>query len=523
MATAPKTSSAAAKKPLTPSSYAAAMATRWALADALMGGSEAMRDAGSSFLPQHKNEDDDIYAARLLRSFLLPVFAQSVENLADTVFSDPLNWDEVDADLTAILEEIDAEGSSIEDFAKQTLLLAMAKGEVYVIADEPPLPAPVTGNIVTLADKRASGARPYLAHITADNMLDFKVEKRAGKIYCYYARWKESEMRELEDDFGDYEVERVVEWKIVEGVAVWKKFEREVGEAEWIETEGVLNIAFEGKAILPIERFRIGTIDSSGRLLPPLHGLAEKNVEHWQSSSDQRAILTISRFPMLGGSGVDNGALEKDDDNFIKVGPGVTLFSQQPESKFYYVEPEGNAIAAGVIDLERLEKDMSVLAFQPLMRQQAGVTATNDALGQNKANSSLQSWAIDLGMFLDDAVALLSIWLKKSKLPETNFKANTEFGIETIDSVRTAALDKMRDRGDLSRPQYLKQMRNEKVLDDEFDEEANEAELESEGPAITTDPETGLPIQVPGLPNIPPPKKTKPPGADDEEDDAEVA
>lgn len=503
MATAPKVAEPG-KKPDAKSGYAEMMTSRWALADALMGGSEAMREAGITFLPQHKNEDDDGYVARVARSTLTPAFAQAVENLADTVFSEPLAWDDQEQSLEDMLLEIDAEGNSIEHFAKQVFASALAKGEVYIIADEPPLPEPVEGsNVVTLADRRASGARAYLGMISADNMLDFKVQKQGGQLFCTYARWMECETLADASDFSEYTIHRVVEWRILDGVAGWRKFERAEGESEWVETAGPLNITYNGKGILPIVRLRIGAIDTFGRLLPPLHGLAEKNVEHWQSSSDQRAILTVSRFPMLGGSGIDNASLQRGDANEIKVGPNVTLFSTQPDSKFYYVEPTGKAIEAGTIDLERLEKDMSVLAFQPLMRQQAGVTATRDALGQNKANSSLQAWSIMLGLALDKAVEFISIWQRKATMPETNFKPNTEFGIDTIDTVRTTALDKMRDRGDLSRPQYIHQMRNEGVLDDEFDEEANETELENEGPAIAIDKSTGLPTELPGDPNRP--------------------
>jgi len=497
------------KDPTKKSAYAEMMTSRWALADALMGGSEAMRGAGDEFLPRHKNEDDDEYANRLSRSFLLPVFAQSVENLTDTVFSQPMKWsDAIDDDLSDMLEEIDAEGNDIELFAKQMLALAMAKGEVYVICDAPELPKPeVDGAPVSLADVRRTmgGGRPYLALISADNMLDYKVTKRNGRVFCTYARWYETEWIEDVDDFGDFMVERVFEWWIEENAATWKRFERESGTTEWLEDDGVLDIAWEGKPILPISRYRIGGVDSYGRLLPPLNGLAEKNVEHWQSSSDQRAILTVSRFPMLGGSGVDPETLEKDPSGkHVVIGPNVTMFSRDPQSEFYYIEPQGTAIAAGEKDLDRLEKDMSVLAYQPLMRQQAGVTATKDALGQNKANSSLQAWSIALGLALDVAVEFLSIW-KRREPPETSFAPNTEFGIDTVDQVRVTALQAMRNGGDLSRPQFIAQMRGEGILDGDFDAEANDAELESEGPAITADPATGLPVQVPGLPNMDPP------------------
>ena len=53
------------------------MQSRWALADALMGGSEAMRDMSTTLLPRHQNESDTSYKNRIERTFLLPAFAQA--------------------------------------------------------------------------------------------------------------------------------------------------------------------------------------------------------------------------------------------------------------------------------------------------------------------------------------------------------------------------------------------------------------------------------------------------------------
>lgn len=463
-----------------PNTYAAEMASRWQLADALMGGSEAMREAGDALLPQHTNESKVTYDARQSRSFLFPAFAQAVGNLTDIVFSEPLNWaDNLPADLEESLSHIDAEGNSIDDFAKRVLSLAIAKGEVYVIADEPPLEAPVEGVAPTLADRARQKIRPYLAIIAADNMLAYETETRSGVERPIYARWVETFNRQIAGGFSEEFVQRVIEWT----PGVWTKYEK-VDDAKWTSTTGPLNVKVGGLAILPIVRFRLGNVDSQKRLLPPLHGLAEKNVEHWQSASDQRAILTVSRFPMLGGSGINADALAPGAEG-IAIGPNVTLFSSEPNAKFYYVEPTGASINAGTADLERLEKDMATLAFQPLMRQQSGVTATSDALGQNKANSSLAAWSMALGRALDNAVALLSVWLKREPVV-TAFAPNVEFGIETLDPVRVKALQDMRTAGDLSRPAFIAEMKIERVLSEDFDVEANDEQLNSEGPPPAT-------------------------------------
>lgn len=505
--------------PTTKSRYATRMHHRWLLADALMGGSEGMRLMGKLLLPQHKNEDDPFYVDRLKKTFLLPVFAQTIESLTDIVFSDPVDHDKtIPDDLVEMLDHIDAEGNSLDVFAKRAFALGLAKGEVYLFADMAEIYPAEGSTTPTLKDKRDANAHPYLCMVSADNMLAYEVETRGGVQRCTYARWVEFETRQA-PNFVEEIVERVVEWRVDETSATWRKFERVFGALSsskdggvWTVTNGVIAFTDEdGDAALPIVRHRIGQVDSDALLLGALQGLAEKNVEHWQSSSDQRAILTVSRFPMLGGSGVNPTDLQKADGSpgEIKIGPNVTLFARDPQAKYYYVEPTGASIEAGAADLVHLEQDMTMLAYQPLMRQQAGVTATKDALGENKANSSLASWAIEFGKTLDRVVGFMRLW-EGQEIVDTAFKPNTEFGIQRLDQVRIDALTKMRASGDLSRPSYLKEMKVERVLSDEFDPEANETELEAEGPAMLP-LGTAVPPVGGGPPKAPGPTPPKPP------------
>jgi hypothetical protein len=95
---------------------------------------------------------------------------------------------------------------------------------------------------------------------------------------------------------------------------------------------------------------------------PPLAKLAELNIAHWQSSSDQRNILHIARVPILFGAGFNT-------DDTIVIGAAEMVQSSNANAKLEYVEHTGAAIGAGDKDLENLELQMQSMGLQLLIDQ----------------------------------------------------------------------------------------------------------------------------------------------------------
>src|SRR6185295_4553940 len=100
-------------------------------------------------------------------------------------------------------------------------------------------------------------------------------------------------------------------------------------------------------ALAPVYLNRTGFMTGE----PPLEELADLNVAHWQSSSDQRNILTVARVPILFGTGIEGN--EK-----LEIGASSMIRTSDPNAKLTYVEHTGAAIGAGERDLERLEFQM---------------------------------------------------------------------------------------------------------------------------------------------------------------------
>src|SRR3954465_1766087 len=101
----------------TPSSAYVEMSPRWDLVCALLGGTEAMRTAAKTYLPQYERESDEAYKNRLNRSFLLNYLGKRVKTLKRGRFSEPAQvGDKFPKELMKLVDDIDGLGKDLTAF-----------------------------------------------------------------------------------------------------------------------------------------------------------------------------------------------------------------------------------------------------------------------------------------------------------------------------------------------------------------------------------------------------------------------
>jgi hypothetical protein len=206
--------------------------------------------------------------------------------------------------------------------------------------------------------------------------------------------------------------------------------------------------------------------------IPPLLDLADLNLAHFQSTADQRAILTVTRFPILALSG---GA---DEGKQLVVGPNRWLYSPDSASKFYYVEHSGKAIAAGRQDLIDLEEQMAEYGADFLRKRPGNVTATARALDSAEATSPLQDMTIRFSEALDRVLEYTAAWLKLTTWGHSEI--STDFGPEEVDQAELITLSNARKERDISRKAYLEELKRRGLLAEDFDIDEDAEQLEEE-------------------------------------------
>jgi hypothetical protein len=146
------------------SDEANALAIEHPMLEALMAGTRAMRDKGKHLLPKWPNEEDASYDARKGTATLFPAYRRTVSVMSGKPFAKEATLsDDSPAEIKDWAQDIDREGISLHVFAAE-MFAESFYGLAGILVEAPKPPEP-TGRVVTLADEKAAGIRPYFVRV----------------------------------------------------------------------------------------------------------------------------------------------------------------------------------------------------------------------------------------------------------------------------------------------------------------------------------------------------------------------
>ncbi len=444
--------------PDTPGLAYVEMASVWDMLTTVMAGTEDMRLAGELYLPRFAAETVDDYKARLAKTTCANFFEDAVRNAASLPFKKPVTLSDDSPEwLQDLSIDIDLEGHDVSEFARQVLEDGILMGYSFILVDHTN-----TSGATNLAQERAANARPYWSHIRAEDMLCINVERVNGEDVVTHARYWEAYIDR--DGFTERLIPRV---RVFEPGYYWLYEQRD----GWgVVEEGPISL--DRIPIVPVMCGR--RLYSKFTVKPLFLDLAYKQIEHWQSSSDQRNILTFARFPMLACAGAGT-----EEASTTAIGPNRMLTTADPQGRWYYVEPKGDAIEAGRKDLEALQEQMRILGLQPTVGVPGNVTATARALDETRVHSAVQVLALNLEGALNKALDFTMQW-KGDNSSKSHAYVNRDYGISLRDSREIDALLRSRVAGELSRETFWAEMKRRNVLAADFDAKEEQERITKE-------------------------------------------
>jgi hypothetical protein len=329
----------------------------------------------------------------------------------------------------------------------------MVDGVTFVLVDAPPVIAANGTDQPTLADQIEQGARPYCVHVLADQLISWSSESIGGVQQLTEARIKEC-THEKDGEWGQIEVERI---RVLRPgyFAIYRKVkEGEQAGQYLLEEEGLTSLKFI--PLVAIYSNRTGFFEGE----PPLQSLADLNLEHWISSSENRAALTFLRFAML----VITGATEQST---VEIGASKVI--QLPAGgTAQYVEHTGAGINAGFKDLEQIEIRMDTTSMLVRVQNVGRVTATAAAINSDNSNAGLLAIADGL----EDAFELVLDYMNQmlGGRPGTggSLAVNDDFGESATLGTATELLAAL-TVGAISLETYLGEMKRRMILDESLD------------------------------------------------------
>lgn len=424
------------------------MSADWAMVDALMEGTQAMREGAKAWLPQWPRESEEGYQARLKTAVLHPVFKRTVLVNAARPFSKPITLgDKTPANVIEWTGDIDLEGTNLAAFAVQRMGECLSKGLTGVLID-----FPKATEIRTQAEEKSAGVRPYCVHYPANSILGWKTAKGSDGKQLSQLRLLEF----IEADAGEFGTKTVEQVRLLTPGA-WSTYQEDEKDKEiWNEIEsGVTSLNF-----IPFVFF-YGIRKAFGVGCSPLRDLAYQNIEHWQSACDQQTILHVARVPILFAKLMD--AAE------ITVGAGGAACSENEKSDLKYVEHSGAAIDAGKESLIDLQDRMRATGAELISLDTAYTTATQVSSDSEATKSLMQQICENFEESLQLCLDYMSAWVSGEKTSEVELYK--DFG--TAVSEDPGTLSSAANGGTISKQTHFEELQRRDVVsaDRTWDEE----------------------------------------------------
>lgn len=439
------------------------MLPRWMQINDLLGGTRAMREAGSKHLPRHSHEAEDSYQERLSTATLYNMTKITLATWVGKPFSDKVGLNpDVPPQVRTLLDDVDLCGNNVDVFARDWFSDAMAKGFSHAMVDFPAMEEDKKTR--TKADDLDENRRPYWLHVKPENLISAFSEVVNGKETLTQVRIHQV----ITERIGF--IERFTqEIKVIEpGVWYTYRLKKDKNRKEvWTKVaEGTYDLDF-----IPLVTFYA---HRTGFMLadPPLEDLGYLNIRHWQSTADQVNILTVARFPMLAVAGGTDF-----DGETMAIGPRQLLGTKNENGKFYYVEHSGKAIASGLADLKDIEELMAAYGAEFLKKKPTNQTATARTLDSAEAMSPLQDAVIRFNDAMNMILYITAQWMGLESGGTVLIR--TDWDDEDLD-VTLRALNDMRERGDLSLEDFSNELIRRKILREDFSIEENVSRISRE-------------------------------------------
>lgn len=418
-----------------------AMAVDWAMIDALMVGTSAMREGGKSWLPKWPKESKEAYEERLNTAVLHPVFKRTVLVNASRPFSRPVTiGDGTPKQVVEWMRDIDLQGTAFGAFALQIMTAVLSKGLHGVLVDYPKVP-----DVRTKADEKAVGARPYWVHYPANSILGWRTEKASAKG-LKLTQLRLLEMVEVPD--GEYGTKMVEQVRVLTPGA-WAVYQQNKEKPDiWDEIES-------GPTTLDYVPFKFfyGTRKGFGIGNSPLLDLAYQNIEHWQSASDQQTILHVARVPIL--------FVKCLGDVKLTVGAGSALQSDDKDGDAKYVEHSGKAIDAGAKSIQQLEDRMRATGAELISLDAGFATATEVSSDSEASKSLLQQVCENFEESAQQCMVYMTDFVKETAEPSVELYK--DFGVAA--SGDPAVLSSASGVGTISKQTHFEELQRRDVVD----------------------------------------------------------
>jgi hypothetical protein len=451
--------------------------TEWQMINALLGGTGVMRAMGEIYLPKHENESTKSYAKRLQKAVLAPFFKRAVNFSTGKAFYKPITIRSVaekgslSDKIIELVNDANKKGDSFAKFCNQAFKDAWAKGLGFIYVEAPAFDP---NEVRTLAQVNATGYRPYLLYIPAEDVLDIEIDADGKIIYVkMLERFTEfNNSLKVTEEKTRIRVVTQTEIAVYERpvVAVATASRQVKQTPEFTEYAIMPDYPIQNNlGIVPLVPIYTGEKKADFECASAFIDLAYTNVQYFQDESTHENAIQFAEFPLL--------ILTGSDGKEVTIGANKMIAIKDDKANLKYVEHSGKALEAGRLNLEDLRVKAGYCGLKVLMsdsanNKSANSTATEAEIENIDANSELKVAADNFVDSINMALYLYELYLgTASESGQANYVAKLDgmYSVSQSDVREIAALMELKSAGEMRLESLYKELKRRGTVADDFD------------------------------------------------------
>jgi len=449
------------------------MSDKWQRCRDCVSGGDAVKAAGTRYLPRLADQTDTDYQAYKTRASFFNATWRTIQALTGMLFRRPPVV-ETSESVNALLKDVTMSGVSFITFAQQIAMETLTVGRVGILVDYPSQ----STEGMTAAEAAKLNLRPVMQRYETESIINWKTAWIGNKTALTLVVLTE----EAALEGNEFEHKTETRYRVLDlfngayRVRVFRIDDK--GEDEQIG--GDIFPVMSGKPLDFIPFFFLGVDDTTPQLdLPPLLDLVDLNLDHYRMSADHKHGLHFTGLP----TGVITGYRPENEGDKLYVGAAHFLVLPDPQAKASFLEYTGQGLGAIVQELERTEQQMAILGARLLTAEKKATETSQTAQIHRAGESSvLSSIASTISGALTQALTLFSKWAGSDN--ECTVELNQEFLPPEMTPQELSALVSAWQTGAISMQVLFEQLQKKEVIASDLTLEEMQAQIGSEGPRM---------------------------------------
>jgi hypothetical protein len=449
---------------------------KWAMIEALLGGEEAIKEAGKLYLPQLSGQTETQYKTYRDRGSFFNAFARTITGLTGAIIRKEPSI-KTSPEIDKSLSSITLAGESIQEVIRMITQEVLSYGYYGILVDMP-----------FVAEDKISptNTNPYFALYPCASILNWETVQVGDESKLIMLTLAETVYKkDPENVLSLIAVDQVrllnIDKQGVLVVSIFQKIEKpnKQGDAEWVQYGDDIYPKVRGKNMDHIPFVFFGAVSNNPiPTAPPLVDLANLNIKHWQVNVDYYHGLHFCAMPTPWASGFG-----KETD--LYVGCEKAWVSDDPQAQCGFLEFTGTGLGAIEKALDKLECQMAIMGARMLEEQKKAAEAAETVVMRYSGDTAtLSSIVTSVEQGVIKAIDLIGDW--KGIEAKTEVRMNRDFVSIKLSAQDITALLQARQAGEISQGTFLYNLQVGEILPPDRTIEDEKALIENEYNAFSS-------------------------------------